>query len=92
MIGFAIKFLSISANSVSNYWILSTDYDNYAIVYYCKNIDDKKSSEFAWLLSREPQLNSAVLNTVDALIDTHFDRSQMYTPDQSAEHCEPRDG
>lgn len=83
--------LSITANTVSNYWILSTDYDNYSIVYYCENIDNNKSKEFAWLISRQPQLNQAVKATADGLIDTHFDRSKMYQTEQSGERCDPRD-
>lgn len=73
---------------------MSTDYDNYAIVYYCRNIEDNKSSEFAWLLSRKPQLselNPTVRATAEGLIDTHFDRSKMYQAEQSDEQCSPRD-
>lgn len=81
----------ILAANVSNYWILSTDYDNYSIVYYCINADENKSREFAWLLSREPQLNPAVKSTADGLIDAHFDRSKMFQAEQSAERCDPRD-
>lgn len=84
-------FLSkFTANDVSNYWLLSTDYDHYAIVYYCRNTVDDKSEELAWLLSRDPVLNPAVQEVVDGLIDTHFDRSAMYKAKQDAEHCEPR--
>lgn len=74
---------------MSNYWILDTDYDHYAIVYYCKTTPDNTSEEFAWLLSRDPVLNPAVQVAADALIDTHFDRSAMYQAKQDAS-CEPR--
>lgn len=77
-------------NTVSNYWILSTDYDNYSIVYLCKNIDDNKSAEIAHLLSKQPQLNPAVQATVDSLIDAHFERAKMYKSDQSSDSCDPR--
>ena len=76
--------------TISNYWILSTDYDNYSIVYFCMNVEDNKSREFAWLLSRDPQLQPAVKTTAEALIDAHFDRSKMYQAEQSAERCDPR--
>ncbi|CRK98734.1 CLUMA_CG012145, isoform A [Clunio marinus] len=82
-----VAFFNRPAN-VSNYWVLSTDYDNYSIVYYCKNIDDNKSRELAWLLSRKPlldQLDETVKTTALGLIETHFDRSKMYESDQSAE-------
>lgn len=84
-------FLSLSANNESNYWILSTDYDNYSIVYYCKNTEDNKSMEFAWVLSRQTQLNEAVRANVNGLMDTHFDRSAMHQSEQSAESCDPRE-
>lgn len=84
-------FLSVSANNISNYWVLSTDYDNYSIVYFCMNVEDNKSREFAWLLSRQPQLSPAVKATADSLIDAHFDRSKMYQAEQSAERCDPRE-
>jgi apolipoprotein D and lipocalin family protein len=27
-----------------NYWVLATDYTNYAVVYYCKDLEDNMSS------------------------------------------------
>lgn len=75
---------------MSNYWILDTDYDHYAIVYFCRNTGNNTSEELAWLLSREPVLHPAVKVAVDTLIDTHFDRSAMYKAQQDAEHCDPR--
>jgi apolipoprotein D and lipocalin family protein len=81
----------IAATNASNYLVLSTDYDNYSIVYFCRNIEDNKSSEYAWILSRQPQLNQAAKATADGLIDAHFDRSEMYAAEQSGERCEPRD-
>lgn len=87
----ASTFLSLSANNVSNYWILSTDYDNFAIVYFCTNIEDNKSREFAWVLSRQPQIASSVKLAVDILITAHFDRTAMYEAEQSDTSCEPRD-
>lgn len=55
------------------------------------NVEENKSREFAWLLSREKQLNPAVKATANDLIDAHFDRSKMYQAEQSAERCAPRD-
>jgi apolipoprotein D and lipocalin family protein len=86
--------LSIAAVNEANYLVLSTDYDNYSIVYYCKNIEENKSSQFAWLLSRQSELNKmspAALATANGLIDTHFDRSVMHQAVQSSEQCDPRE-
>lgn len=74
--------------------ILSTDYDNYSIVYYCKNIEEQKSSQLAWLLSRQPEfkdMSPAAKTTANTLIDTHFDRSKMHHAVQSSEQCDPRE-
>lgn len=81
----------ITANTQSNYWVLSTDYENYSIVFYCKNIDNNKSAQLAWVLSRQPELNPSVQSFVYSLLDKHFVRSEMYKSVQSAEICEPRD-
>ena len=32
-----------------DYWIIETDYHNYSVVYFC--------AEFAWILSREKNLD-----------------------------------
>jgi apolipoprotein D and lipocalin family protein len=83
-----------TATNEANYLVLSTDYTNYSIVYFCKNIDDSKSSQLAWLLSRKPELNMLnpeALATANGLIDTHFDRSKMHQAVQSSEQCDPRE-
>lgn len=74
---------------MSNYWILDTDYDLYAIVYFCRTTADNTSEELAWLLSRSPFLHPSVQVAVDALIGTHFDRSAMYKAKQDVGHCDP---
>jgi phage/plasmid-associated DNA primase len=89
-----ILYYHFAATNEANYLILSTDYSNYSIVYYCKNINDNKSSQLAWLLSRQPELNKLnpeALATANGLIDTHFDRSKMHQAVQSSEQCDPRE-
>lgn len=38
--------------SRSNYWILGTDYRNYALVYWCNQVTDDTYKEHAWVLAR----------------------------------------
>lgn len=37
---------------VANYWVLSTDYVNYAVVWSCRPLANNRSNESAWVLSR----------------------------------------
>lgn len=82
--------VSFSANSVWQLWVLSTDYDNYSIVYDCRNTAGNNSEDYAWIMSRQPQLNPAVQKIVDELIDTHFDRNTLHETKQSKDICDPR--
>ena len=43
---------------VSNYNIISTDYDNYTIVYDCK---ENAQQQIIWILSRKPVMDESVL-------------------------------
>ncbi len=64
---------------MSNYWVLSTDYDHYSIVYHCFNMGPNKSAETFWLLSRTSIIDPSVQSTTDEFIATYFDRAQMKT-------------
>uniref|UniRef100_A0A182J5D9 Lipocalin/cytosolic fatty-acid binding domain-containing protein n=1 Tax=Anopheles atroparvus TaxID=41427 RepID=A0A182J5D9_ANOAO len=43
-------------NDESNYWVLDTDYENYALVWSCEPIGEERSLEYYWLLSRTPTM------------------------------------
>lgn len=60
-----------------NYRIFDTDYENYSIVYWCKERSDGQSVDAFWLLSRTPQINPDVEEKVNYYIDTYFDRSAL---------------
>ncbi|KAI8424832.1 hypothetical protein MSG28_006760 [Choristoneura fumiferana] len=53
----------------SPYWVLDTDYDNYALVYSCTNINEEYRSVTSWKLSREQELSTesqiAINNTIN---------------------------
>ncbi|KAL3859359.1 hypothetical protein ACJMK2_009584 [Sinanodonta woodiana] len=40
----------------ANYWIIDTDYENYTLVYSCKDFLGVEKFEFAWILSRTHNL------------------------------------
>ncbi|XP_075875865.1 apolipoprotein D-like [Nelusetta ayraudi] len=65
------------------YWVLSTDYDNYSLVYSCTDLG-VLHVEFAWIMSREPTMSEETLEdlhstlasigvNVDKLIATNQD-------------------
>jgi len=37
-----------------HYWILETDYENFAVEYSCSSYQDMFKMEFIWILSRQP--------------------------------------
>jgi lipocalin len=44
------------------YWVLETDYVNYAVVWSCVEMDDT-NSQLAWIMSRTPTLSAELLTT-----------------------------
>ncbi|XP_035781272.1 uncharacterized protein LOC118460775 [Anopheles albimanus] len=76
----------------SNYWIMETDYDNFAVIYYCKNISDSKSAEAAWVLSKQRTINPTVRAVVDKLVDKYLVRQDMRVTEQSQEKCKYASG
>lgn len=78
-----LLFRFMIAPKNSNYWILDTDYDNYALIYYCKNLSESKSAEAAWVLSKQRTIHPSVQATVDGLVDKYFVRQDMRITEQS---------
>ena len=70
--------------------ILSTDFINYWTLYDCKNIDNGRSKNLFWILSRTPKLNENVKSAVDDLIDKYFDRRGIILVNQNSDLCEQR--
>nr|AAV91447.1 lipocalin 1 [Lonomia obliqua] len=76
---------------VAPLWIVSTDYDNYAIGYSCK--DYKKSNQHRvniWILSRTKTLTETSKSTVNKFLKEHskeFDQSKFVETDFSEKAC-----
>ncbi|CAH0728579.1 unnamed protein product, partial [Brenthis ino] len=54
----------------SPYWVLGTDYTNFALVYSCVNINDEYFRVSSWKLSRTKQLNAAATTAINNLMST----------------------
>ncbi|XP_026333313.1 uncharacterized protein LOC113240270 [Hyposmocoma kahamanoa] len=50
------------------YWILDTDYENYALAYSCVNINSTFRGVWSWKLSREKQLSASSNTAINAAI------------------------
>ncbi|KPJ13950.1 Apolipoprotein D [Papilio machaon] len=58
-----------NAPAPSEYWILATDYDNYALVYSCRNLNNQQRRVWSWKLSRTRQLSTSAANSINKVID-----------------------
>ncbi|CAH2094770.1 unnamed protein product [Euphydryas editha] len=82
----------------TDYWVLDTDYDSYALVYSCQNISDDERLVFSWKLSRTKQMPNAGTTAINNIIANISILDQRYfeTNDQSREGCfyfpEPQPG
>ncbi|KAK2578716.1 hypothetical protein KPH14_007792 [Odynerus spinipes] len=77
-----VTFPSLLISFDAPYWILETDYDNYAVVWSCTNIG-LVSAKFAWLLTREPSPSLAVMEKAYAVLDRNgISRAYFIRTDQ----------
>ncbi|KAM6953757.1 uncharacterized protein FYW47_014360 [Aplochiton taeniatus] len=71
----------------SPYWVLTTDYTGYVVVYSCTDILRLFRIEFAWILSRSRFPPNATVESAKQLLRTeHIDISGMTPTDQTG--CE----
>jgi apolipoprotein D and lipocalin family protein len=77
-----IKIISITEESITNYWVLSTDYISYAFVVNCYERPNNRSFESYWLISRTFTLSDAGRNSSEALKDKFIDRSRIRVTEQ----------
>ncbi|XP_038206911.1 uncharacterized protein LOC119828740 [Zerene cesonia] len=86
--------VNIGSNPPADYWILDTDYDNYALAYSCENINNAQRRIWSWKLSRTTYLTSeanqnieSVMSNIDVLDNRYFqyadqsDSACFYLPD-----------
>jgi lipocalin len=74
-----------------NYYVLGTDYFNYVVGWGCENLEDDQSREFAWVLTRLPELDeerdAQVLARIETYIDRHLDRQFLRWTVQDEVRC-----
>ncbi|XP_035892116.1 apolipoprotein D-like [Anopheles stephensi] len=78
------------ANNTTNYWVVDTDYVNYAIVYSCAMfLEMNQAVEGYWLLSRMPNLPNIpkVIERVSYLRSTYFEVSHMRVTNHTEQLC-----
>ncbi|XP_003792732.1 apolipoprotein D [Otolemur garnettii] len=67
----------------SPYWVLATDYENYALVYSCTTIIWLFHMEHAWILGRHPYLPPETVTYLkDMLTSNNIDHEKMTVTDQ----------
>ncbi|CAG9804329.1 unnamed protein product [Chironomus riparius] len=81
-------FIDNPKKIIDEFKYLSVDYDDYAVVYNCKNIDGNKSVQNVWVVSRTPNLSDNGKSKVDVILDEHFDRSKIKSVEQNPDICD----
>lgn len=67
----------IAEPTESNYWLLDTDYETFAIVYFCRTLEPGKSAEAFWLLSPSKTLSEETKRKTDNYIEQYFDKAAL---------------
>jgi hypothetical protein len=70
--------------------VLSTDYNEYSIVYSCSKLLGFYKAEFAWILSRVKQLSPSAMGHVLSVLKTKvpsYDTNRLYFTKQGGENC-----
>uniref|UniRef100_A0A3P8U4T7 Apolipoprotein D n=1 Tax=Amphiprion percula TaxID=161767 RepID=A0A3P8U4T7_AMPPE len=69
------------------YWVLSTDYDSYSLVYSCTDLGVLRV-EFAWVMSRQPTLPEETIKELySTLSSIGVNVDKMITTNQDAAYC-----
>ncbi|XP_054914253.1 apolipoprotein D-like [Poeciliopsis prolifica] len=69
------------------YWVLSTDYDNYALVYSCTDLS-VLHADFVWILSRQPTLPDQTLEELHGLLRSlGVSVDKLLVTNQDADYC-----
>ncbi|XP_054452559.1 apolipoprotein D-like [Anoplopoma fimbria] len=73
------------------YWVLSTDYDNYSLVYSCTDLG-VLHVEFAWIMSRHPTLPDETLEELHSTLSSIGVKvDKLLTTNQDAAYCSAMD-
>ncbi|CAG9584504.1 unnamed protein product [Danaus chrysippus] len=85
--GELVGFISLDNWKMGNtFYILDTDYDNYAITYTCKYDEGKKSRrDYVWILSRSKTLSADVKTKIQNFMKSsgYLDYDKLIWPETS---------
>ncbi|XP_045533460.1 uncharacterized protein LOC123720756 isoform X1 [Pieris brassicae] len=83
----SVKFPTTT--EAADYWVLNTDYDSYALVYSCKNLENNQKRVWSWKLSRTTELSPSANDNINAIIErTNVLNSRYYSKIQhSVDAC-----
>ncbi|KAM9789411.1 uncharacterized protein ACB057_012040 [Neosynchiropus ocellatus] len=71
----------------SPYWVLSTDYDGFSVVYSCKEVEGGHRDS-AWIMSRQPVLSSETLAEGERTLASVGVRvDELISTNQDPEYC-----
>ncbi|NWW04090.1 APOD protein, partial [Oreocharis arfaki] len=66
------------------YWVISTDYENYSLVYSCTNLLWLFHMDYAWILSRAPEMHPETVEHLKSVLQSYkIDTDKMMTTDQA---------
>lgn len=87
IVSFDIKFLGFSVfETMGDYNVLDTDYNNYSLVYSCSERSFwffSLKTELAWFLTRSLNLTETTLNTARGKLAMYTDVSKLEMADHS---------
>ncbi|XP_052863329.1 apolipoprotein D-like [Anopheles cruzii] len=71
----------------TNYFVLATDYDTYAVVWSCFEVGPTMRADSAWILSRTPQMPATAVAQVQQYIDLYLNEADLRTTNQDEQFC-----
>ncbi|XP_058448744.1 lazarillo protein-like [Malaya genurostris] len=82
-----MRYDSTPATSADlDYWILATDYREYAVVWSCRP-NGVNSIESAWVLSRNPTLESTALVLANNVVAANLAKDSFRSTQQGSDYC-----
>ncbi|XP_054736580.1 apolipoprotein D-like [Anastrepha obliqua] len=71
-------------NATTNYWVLSTDYVNYSVVYSCQPADANSHSTIVWILTRTRAPSAEIISKAKSVLTKNgVSLSELVVTDQS---------
>ncbi|CAF1389164.1 unnamed protein product [Rotaria magnacalcarata] len=72
-------------NQVGSYNVIATDYENYSLVYSCKNIPVFGKWQFIWFLSRTKTLAPSIVDNLNKILSNYGIKSNSIS--QTHQNC-----